>query len=63
LAQSERAPLFSLLFTGNYQRRTIPQPQEYSIVGGTTNKKQREDDDTELFGGKNAETPDERYAT
>jgi hypothetical protein len=52
-----------LFFTGNYQRWTVSQPQESSIVGGATNKKQWEDSDTELLGEKNAETPDASDAT
>jgi hypothetical protein len=63
LTEREWSPLFLLFFTGDYQRRTVSKPQESSIVGGRTNKKQREDGDTGLLLEKNIETPDERYAT
>ena len=50
LPGNKPAPLFLLLFTGNHQRRTVSQPQESSIVGGATSKKQREDSDTGFSG-------------
>jgi len=52
-------PAVFAVFTGNYQRRTVSQPQDYSIAGGATSKKTAGGrDDPELPDEKNAETPD-----
>jgi len=57
-------PAVFAVFTGNYQRRTVSQPQDSSIVGGAASKKTAgRRDDPELLGKKNAETPDASDAT